>query len=346
MKSSYWRSSNWKHILDSCGAPHTDHLDPVSRFLLIIRPCVFQLTITSGLIGGLLAASDLRAMGKPFNWMPFVLSIVGLVIAHAVNNMVNDYFDTESGVDTEGYVRAQYTIHPILGGLISKTGLRNLIVAANFTDILIGIAILMYWGLGMGWPLFLFALGGIFISVFYVAPPIRLKHRGLGEPGVFLVWGPLMIGGTYFATAGFIRPEVFLACIPYALVVTTVLIGKHIDKYQADKDKGIHTLPVIMGEQAAKTLNKALMIAFYVIVVALVLTKIVGVWAALALIALPRLAYVLRIYSQPKPDKPPENFPIWPLWFVAAAFYHNKPAGGLFVLGMILNAVVPIQLPY
>ena len=44
-----------------------------------------------------------------------------------------------------------------------------------------------------------FALAGLFISVFYVAPPIRLKHHGLGEPGVFLVWGPLMVGGTFLA---------------------------------------------------------------------------------------------------------------------------------------------------
>jgi len=337
---------NWKLILDTCGAPKTDRLDPVSRFLLIIRPCVFQMTITSGLIGGLLAAADLRAGGLPFHWLPFILSIVGLVIAHATNNMVNDYFDTEGGDDTEGYVRTQYTIHPILGGLISTSGLRNLIIAANLTDILIGLVILSYWGLGSGWPLFLFALGGLFISVFYVAPPIRLKHHGLGEPGVFLVWGPLMIGGTYFATAGFIRPEVFLACIPYALVVTTVLIGKHIDKHDADKLKGIHTLPVLVGETAAKTLNKALMISFYVVVVILILAKIIGVWAALSLIALPRLAYVLNTYSQPRPDKPPENYPIWPLWFVAAAFYHNKPAGSLFVLGLILNVLFPVALPF
>ena len=47
-----------------------------------------------------------------------------------------------------------------------------------------------------------FALAGLFISVFYVAPPLKLKHHGLGEPGVFVVWGPLMIGGTYYVTAG------------------------------------------------------------------------------------------------------------------------------------------------
>ena len=29
-----------------------------------------------------------------------------------------------------------------------------------------------------------FALSGLFISVFYVAPPISLKRRGLGELGV------------------------------------------------------------------------------------------------------------------------------------------------------------------
>jgi 1,4-dihydroxy-2-naphthoate octaprenyltransferase len=337
---------NWKYILDTCGAPKTDRLDPVSRFLLIIRPCVFQMTITSGLIGGLLAAANLRAAGLPFNWVPFVLSIVGLVIAHAVNNMVNDYFDTEGGVDTEGYVRAQYTTHPILGGLITKTGLRNLIVAANFTDILIGVAIFLYWGAATGWPLLVFALGGLFISVFYVAPPIRLKHHGLGEPGVFLVWGPLMIGGTYFATAGYVRPEVFLACIPYAIVVTTVLIGKHIDKYADDKAKGIHTLPVIFGAQVSLTLNKLLMISFYVITLILVLTKIVGPWVALSLFALPRLAYVLRIYSQPRPAERPKDYPIWPLWYVAAAFHHNRPAGGLFIVGLVLNLLIPIQLPF
>ena len=155
-----------------------------------------------------------------------------------------------------------------------------------------------------------------------------------------------MIGGTYFAVKGDIRPEIFLACIPYALVVTTVLIGKHIDKYKVDKAKGIHTLPVILGEQTSLTLNKLLMISFYVISAILILTRTVGIWVALIVFALPRLHYVLKIYSRPKPEKPPENYPVWPLWFVSAAFHHNKLAGGMFVLGLILNLLIPVQLPF
>ena len=337
---------NWKYVLDSCNPPKDGSLDFVSRWLVIVRACVFQMTITSALIGGLLAAADVRAAGVPFNWIPFVLCVVGLVIAHAANNMVNDYFDTEGGVDTDEYTRALYAPHPILSGWVTKAGLRNAILAANLTDILIGIAILLYWGLERGWPLFVFALGGLFISVFYVAPPIKLKHHGLGEPGVFLVWGPLMIGGTYFAVRGGIRPEVLLACIPYALVVTTVLIGKHIDKYELDKAKHIRTLPVILGPQASLALNKVLMISFYVIGAILILVKVVGPWVALIVFALPRLRYVLGVYSKPKPEKPPEDYPVWPLWFVSAAFYHNKLAGSMFVLGLILNALFPVTLPF
>ncbi|MCP4222408.1 MAG: hypothetical protein GY773_03600, partial [Actinomycetia bacterium] len=58
------------------------------------------------------------------------------------------------------------------------------------------LAILLHLTSARGWPVVLFALAGLFVSVFYVAPPLRLKQRGLGEPGVALVWGPLMIGGT------------------------------------------------------------------------------------------------------------------------------------------------------
>ena len=108
---------------------------------------------------------------------------------------------------------------------------------------------------------------GLFISVFYVAPPLKLKHHGLGEPGVFIVWGPLMIGGTYFVTAGTLPAWVWLASIPYALVVTTVLIGKHVDKYEQDRARGIHTLPVLLGRERSLRLNQVLMAAFYVIVV-------------------------------------------------------------------------------
>src|SRR5579885_2778263 len=252
---------NWRQILATGNLPAGRRLDAVSRWLLITRACVFSMTLTAGLIGGLLAA------GAPApRWGLFGLALAGLVVA--------------------------------------------------------------------------LALAGLFVSVFYVAPPLRLKHHGLGEPGVFLVWGPLMIGGTYYVTAGALPAWVWLASVPYAITVTSVLIGKHIDKYEQDRARGIRTLPVLLGRRASLRLNQALMIAFYPVVGALVATRSLGPGVALVALALPRLARVLRAYAAPPPAAPPPGYRIWPLWYVALAFSHNRLAGGLFVLGLVVNAAL------
>jgi len=328
--------SNWKEVLDTANLSPDKEMDTVSKWLIITRAAVFSMTATSGLIGGLLAA----ALAANPNYLHFGLALIGLVLAHAANNMINDFFDLEGGVDNDEYTRALYAPHPVLSGLLTKRQLLTAIAIVNVIDALI----MAYFVITVGWLTLVFALAGLFISVFYVAPPLKLKHHGLGEPGVFLVWGPLMIGGTYYVTADALPPAgVWLACVPYALVVTTVLIGKHIDKLEVDKTKGIHTLPVMIGARASLILNQALMIGYYLVVLVLVLTGTLGVWVLLVVLALPRLWEVHKIYSQPKPSEPPENYPVWPLWFVSAAFYHNKLAGGMFVLGLILNLIPAIS---
>jgi 1,4-dihydroxy-2-naphthoate octaprenyltransferase len=323
---------NWIEVIQTATLSRDKEMDLVSRWLIITRAAVFSMTLTSGLIGGLLAAAS-----GTFAWTPFLLALLGLVLAHAANNMINDYFDLSGGVDTSEYYRAQYAPHPILSGLISTSGLRNAILLVNAIDA----AIAIYLVAVRGWPVLLFAGLGLFISVFYVAPPIRLKHIGLGELAVFIVWGPLMIGGSYYCAAGSVPLWVFAAGLPYALLVTTVLIGKHVDKIEQDQAKGIRTLPVLLGHDVSLRLNQALMIAFYVVTLALVATHTIGIWVLLVIFSLPRLVRVLKMYNQPKPSAPPPNYPVWPLWYVAGAFYLNKLSGGLFILGLILNLMLP-----
>ena len=323
---------SWRQIIATGNLPRGRAMDGVSRWLLITRACVFSMTLTSGLIGGLLAA----ATAPETAWGLFTLALVGLIVAHACNNMINDFFDTTGGVDTAEYTRALYAPHPILSGLISKRNLVAAIAAFNLVDLVILLALIG----ARGWPVAAFAFAGLFVSVFYVAPPLKLKHHGLGEPGVFVVWGPLMICGTYYVTAGTLPAWVWLASVPYALAVTTVLIGKHIDKYEQDGARGIHTLPVLLGKDASLRLNRALMVAFYPIVLILVVTGWIGAGVLLVAAAIPRLRQVLKAYAQPKPAAPPPGYRIWPLWYVSLAFHHNKLAGGLFVLGLGVNALL------
>jgi len=70
----------------------------------------FAMTITSALIGGLLAIANRRVLVWGIAYSP-------LAVARAragqrpPNNMINDYFDTIGGVDTEAYVRTKYAPH-------------------------------------------------------------------------------------------------------------------------------------------------------------------------------------------------------------------------------------------
>jgi 1,4-dihydroxy-2-naphthoate octaprenyltransferase len=326
---------NWGEILRTQNLSSDRVMDTVSRWLLITRASVFPMTITSAAIGGFLAAAVPGA-----NWVYFMVAMIGLLLAHAANNMINDYFDLETGVDSDDYVRTQYAPHPVLSGLISKSGLLIAIAIVNLLDL----AILLYLTDASGYGVAVFALLGLFVSVGYVAPPIQLKRRGLGEPGVALVWGPLMIGGTYYATTGGVEPWVLVVSLPYAILVTTVLIGKHVDKFEADSAKNIHTLPVLLGKERSLFLNQQLMVTYFVFVLSLVMVGSLSVWTLLTFLAIPRMWEVIKVYNKPRPDEAPPAYPIWPLWYVAWAFSLTRRAGGLFVLGLIIDAFYPIHL--
>ena len=335
----------WKTVCNTANLPvgMTTPPDAVSKWLVITRAAVFSMTVTSGLIGGLLAIGAQQLTHEvTINWGLLGLAIVGLVVAHASNNMINDYFDLEGGVDTDDYVRALYAPHPILSGWVTKRQLGTAILFTNAIDL----AIMLFLVTQRGPLVAAFALGGLFISVFYVAPPIRLKHIGLGEPGVFIVWGPLMVVGTFFIATGEIPGWAWIASLPYAILVTTVLFGKHIDKIEADTKKGVRTMPVLLGERRARLVAQVLMIAFYPIVIGAVLVGWIGPWVALVVFGIPRLLSVLKTFSVPRPEVAPHSYVGWPLWFVGAAFIHTRRAGGLLVLGLLLNAFIPITMPW
>jgi 1,4-dihydroxy-2-naphthoate octaprenyltransferase len=321
----------WMQALDGCNVDDVAHADAVSRWLVISRACVFPMTLFSALIGVLLAAADGYTQ-----WGLAFLALAGLVAAHAANNLLNDYLDVKNGVDTEDYPRAQYSPHPLLGGLTTPGTLLRAVVLLNLLDA----AIMLFLAFFAGRPWVIgFAVAGLLLSVFYVAGPIKLKHRGLGELTALMVWGPLMTGGTYYTVAGTISPAVWLATLPYGLLVATVLVGKHIDKLHQDAAIGVHSIPVLLGEERARRLNMALMVFFFVLVVALVGAGALGAWILLTLLALGTLVTVLRTYARPRPDRPPAGWTVWPLWYVGWAMVLNRRVGQLFVLGLILNVV-------
>ena len=290
------------------------------------------MTLVSGAIAGLLAIY--RDADVTWGW--YALSAVGIVLAHMANNLMNDLFDLEVGTDREEYPRNLYSPHPVLSGVISRKGLAACALVVNA----LCLAIMIVLTTARGWPIIAFALGGFLLSAAYTAPPLRLKKHGLGEPTVLVVWGPLMVGGCYYAATGTIPGAIVLASLPYALLCTTVLMGKHLDKLPWAAPDGTRTLPVIIGEAAARRVTQGMFVAFYAAIAALVIARILPVASLLVVLSFPVLRRTFAYYSRPKPDVSPVPNPVWPLWFAALSFLVTRRAGGLFVLGLIAGAIL------
>jgi len=320
------RMAAWRYAFRTTNPPEQGVVDGVTRWLVVTRAGVLPMTLTSGLIAVLLAA----IAPVPVDWLNVTLAVVGIVVAHLANNLMNDLTDTQVGTDTANYPRALYAPHPILSGLVTKTQLVVAILVCQLIDLGIMITLIVR----QDWWIAAFALGGLLLSWAYTAPPLRLKKIGLGELDVLLTWGPLMVGGVYYAGTGTLPWGVVLAAVVYALLPTSVLMGKHIDKLPYDLPAGTRTLPVLLGEGRAKAVTQAMMVLYYVGVVVCVVVEALPWPGLLTLLALPLFVRVFRSFAQPRPLEPPPDNPVWPLWWAALAFVHTRRAGGLLILGL------------
>ena len=104
-------------ILAQGNLPQGRAIDRVSRWLLITRACVFSMTITSALIGGLLAAATRRTP----HWGFFALALLGLVRRARRQQHDQRLLRHRPAASTPSeYTRALYAPHPLLSGLISQ----------------------------------------------------------------------------------------------------------------------------------------------------------------------------------------------------------------------------------
>ena len=305
-------------------------LDIISRWLIASRASVLVITFISVAIAGLLALRVGRF--DPALW---VLASLALLLAHATNNLLNDLTDHLKGVDRDNYFRAIYGAHALEHQLLTVRGILAYAAASGGVALAIGAYLVALRG-----PLALELLvAGAFFVLFYTYP---LKYIGLGEVAVVLVWGPLLIGGTFFVVTGVWDWDVALVGLPYALGATTVIFGKHIDKLEDDRARGIHTLPVIVGERTARAMLGAMIVLMYLTVAYFVVTGYFTPAVLVVVFALPRARTALVTFARPRPRERPAQWPAlaWPLYFVRLAFVHNRRFGLLFVVGLALDLVV------
>ena len=181
-----WGHALWNLVkMDS--KKEWEELDLISRWLIATRSAVTMVTIYSCVIAGLLAWRD-----GYFSWLPWLIVTLGLFLAHGANNLLNDYTDYSRGVDEDYYFRTAYGVHPLVQKFWTKRQQLIWFAVSGLLAVAAGVYALFYTDFS---PVILGLIAfGALILIFYTWP---LKYLGLGELLIFLIWGPVMVGGVY-----------------------------------------------------------------------------------------------------------------------------------------------------
>jgi 1,4-dihydroxy-2-naphthoate octaprenyltransferase len=330
MNFAMWRKA--LNVIPDVSKPEWDRLDVISKWLISTRAAVLIMTFISAALAGLFAWRD-----HSFSFVPWLALTLGLILAHASNNIFNDYTDFVRGVDKDNYYRNIYGAQPVASGLMTRRQHLTYFAVTALIALALGLYLAFYTNFSTTtW--ILLALGAFFL-LFYTWP---LKGMALGEIAVLIVWGPLMIGGGYYVLTQQWSWNVVIASLPYVLGVTTVIFGKHIDKLDMDKKKGIHTLPVVIGEKASRYAVLAMMIAPYLFTLYLIAVKFFTPVMLIVFLAVPTFLRIYPRFLKPKPETRPEGQIGWPLYFVGYAFVNNRKFGSLFMFGLLIDVFLRI----
>jgi 1,4-dihydroxy-2-naphthoate octaprenyltransferase len=316
-----------------------DRLDVVSKWLIATRSAVTIVTLYSCVIGGLLALRD-----HHFYFIPWLIVTIGLFLAHGTNNFLNDYTDYSRGVDKDNYFRTQYGVHPLVQEFWSKRQQLIWFFVSGTLAFLAGIFALFYTNFS---PVVigLFAFGAV-VLLFYTWP---IKWIALGELNIFLIWGPIMVAGVYTVLAkGWTDNfwQVALAGVPFGLSVVSINLGKHIDKAPQDKKKGVGTLPVVIGEKAARYVDMAVLLGIYAVLLYLIFgPRYFTPVMLIVFLAGKRWLFATLVLLKPRPEEPPKEWIYWPTWFSGFAFYHNRLFSNLLILGLLIDTLLRLFAP-
>lgn len=298
------------------------------RYLITVRAAVLPLTLHACLFGGLLALP-----WTPDEGWRLLLVTVGLVLAHAASNLLNDAIDWWTGLDSDGYFRLRYGTHPLAQGLMRPVNHALLACATGAAALAVGLTVCRLAGPPGYW---LTAVGAALL-LFYTWP---LKHVGLGEAAVLLVWGPLMVGGSYWVVSGDWGAEIAALSLLAGLGPTVVVLAKHADRRRDDAARGVRTLPVLLGPERGPR-----------VIALTAMAQVAGTlwwawsetrWTYLTVLAaLPALVALVRVCLSPRPGSRPAAFPaeVWPLWYAAAGFRFARISGAALVLAALLDGL-------
>src|SRR6266702_3540686 len=216
----------------------------------------------ASLVGVALGTAIAWSRTGRFDAAALALTALGVVCLHAGTNMSNDSIDFKRGVDN----LPPRLVSPFTGGArvlpeaaVSFEAHRRVWMGFFAAAAVIGLVLAATRP--NGW--ILLVLGGIggAIGVFYTLPPLALQYHGVGEIAVAVIFGPLVVLGSYVVQTGAVSAEPVWVSIPLGLLVAAFLLVNEMPEHETDPRGGKRTIPARIGLERSVRLYEAMVFA-------------------------------------------------------------------------------------
>ncbi|HEY3251116.1 MAG TPA: 1,4-dihydroxy-2-naphthoate octaprenyltransferase [Ignavibacteria bacterium] len=241
-----------------------------------LRAFSFPASMIPCLLGAMLAL----LMGTNVAWWLIPFIAISLLLLHAGSNVISDVDDYKRGVDTKDTLGGSRVL---TSGLLTSREMARFGLILFSLAVLIGLPIILERGLVILW----FGIIGLIGGFFYTRRPIGYKYLALGDFGIFLLYGPAIVAGTFYALTGAFSWVAVYVSIPLGLLVTGILQANNLRDIIHDRQANIKTLATIFGEGFAKGEYVFLIAGAYLTVIILVVLKILTPWSLLVFLSLP-----------------------------------------------------------
>jgi 1,4-dihydroxy-2-naphthoate octaprenyltransferase len=242
----------------------------------------------------LLAAGWRLGQGLAVRADQLLLFLLAAVLLLAWENLANDVFDADTGVDATGKPHS----------VVNLTGRRDRVALLANGALLTGLALMALVALRSTPVVLALVLACCGLGYVYQGPPFRLGYRGLGEPLCWLAFGPCATAAALLALAP-AAAGAGVAPVPWpqalalgsgpALSTTLVLFCSHFHQVDEDAAHGKRSPVVRLGTSSAAGLVPWFIAASFALQWAPVL---LGLWpptALLGVIGLPPARSLIQL---------------------------------------------------
>ena len=241
-------------------------------WFMALRPYSFPASLMSMLVGVALAYRE-----DFFDLPLFLLTLVGGLCFHAGANLVNTYFDFHRGLDSARDADDRTLVDSMLRP--------RQVLAFAVVLFLIGGGIGGYLAWESGWEILALGAAGLALGVFYTAEPLGFKYVALGDLGIFVAFGPILVLGAYFVQTEELAWLPFLFSIPLGLLVDAILHANNFRDAEADRRAGGRTLAQFLGQQGSRYAYWFLLLSPYAFVIGF--AAAVSPWVLLPVASIP-----------------------------------------------------------